>query len=211
MAVPGPTSIENLRTVEGKTYDSNREACVALGLVLNNKLYEDTLFEALNHTSPNQFRYLFARLLVHGDMGNPLELFDQFEDHFTSDLLKKWQKGDAKKVAWRKIVKSMIDQEKQLSDYPKLEAYMDEIGYENEETVDLKSLLDEGRADYGIMNEGQKAIVDQIIKKIRSQEQIFEKCCIFADGCGKSYLFNAALKSALGHGKKVMVMAWSGV
>uniref|UniRef100_A0AC35GRF3 DNA helicase n=1 Tax=Panagrolaimus sp. PS1159 TaxID=55785 RepID=A0AC35GRF3_9BILA len=191
--IPGPTSFENIRTVEGKTYESNRDACVALGLVLNDKLYEDTLYEALNHTSPNQFRYLFARLLAHCDLGNPLELFDQFEDHLTSDLLKKWQKDDAKKVAWRKIVKSMINQEKQLSDYPQLEAYMNEIGYENEETVDLKALLDEGWADYGIMNEEQKAIVDPIIKKIQSPEQIVEKCCIFADGpggCGKSYLFN---------------------
>uniref|UniRef100_A0A914Q9G8 ATP-dependent DNA helicase n=1 Tax=Panagrolaimus davidi TaxID=227884 RepID=A0A914Q9G8_9BILA len=214
MAVPGPTSFENIRTVEGKTYESNREACVALGLVLNDKLYEDTLSEALNHTSPNQFRYLFARLLAHCDLGNPLELFDQFEDHLTSDFLKKWQKDDAKKVAWRKIVKSMINQEKQLSDYPQLEAYMNEIGYENEETVDLKALLDEGWADYGIMNDGQKAIVDPIIKKIQSPEQIVEKCCIFADGpggCGKSYIFNAVRKLALGHGKKVMVMAWSGI
>uniref|UniRef100_A0AC35GPA9 ATP-dependent DNA helicase n=1 Tax=Panagrolaimus sp. PS1159 TaxID=55785 RepID=A0AC35GPA9_9BILA len=204
----------NPKRTNCKTYESNREACVALGLVLNDKLYEDTLFEALNHTSPNQFRYLFARLLAHCDLGNPLELFDQFEDHLTSDLLKKWQKDDAKKVAWRKIVKSMINQEKQLSDYPQLEAYMNEIGYENEETVDLKVLLDEGWADYSIMNDGQKAIVDPIIKKIQSQEQIAEKCCISADGpggCGKSYLFNAVQKLALGHGKKVMIMAWSGI
>uniref|UniRef100_A0A914YRW2 Uncharacterized protein n=1 Tax=Panagrolaimus superbus TaxID=310955 RepID=A0A914YRW2_9BILA len=33
MAVPGPTSFENLRTVNGKIYESNREACVELGLI----------------------------------------------------------------------------------------------------------------------------------------------------------------------------------
>uniref|UniRef100_A0A914YVQ9 ATP-dependent DNA helicase n=1 Tax=Panagrolaimus superbus TaxID=310955 RepID=A0A914YVQ9_9BILA len=209
MAVPGPTSFENLRTVDGTLYDSNREACVALGLVLNDKLYEDTLFEALNHTSPNQFRYLFARLLAHCDLGNPLELFDQFENHLISDLLKKWQKDDAKKVAWRKIVKSMLNQDKQLSDYPQLEAYMQEIGFENEDTVDLKVLLAEGMADYAIMNKEQKAIVDPIIEKIKSTPQKLEKCCIFADGpggCGKSYVFNALRKIALGYGKKVMNM-----
>uniref|UniRef100_A0A914YXU2 Uncharacterized protein n=1 Tax=Panagrolaimus superbus TaxID=310955 RepID=A0A914YXU2_9BILA len=105
MAVPGPTSFENLRTVDGTLYESNREACVALGLVLNDKLYEDTLLEALNHTNPNQFRYLFARLLAHCDLGSPLELFDRFVDHLTSDLLKNGKKKKQKRLHGEKLLK----------------------------------------------------------------------------------------------------------
>uniref|UniRef100_A0A914YJG7 ATP-dependent DNA helicase n=1 Tax=Panagrolaimus superbus TaxID=310955 RepID=A0A914YJG7_9BILA len=108
----------------------------------------------------------------------------------------------------------MLNQDKQLSDYPQLEAYMAEIGMENEDTIDLKILLSEGLAEYATLNKEQKAIADPIIEKIKNSTQKKEKCCVFADGpggCGKSYLFNVIRKIALGYGKKAMVMAWSGI
>uniref|UniRef100_A0A914Z393 ATP-dependent DNA helicase n=1 Tax=Panagrolaimus superbus TaxID=310955 RepID=A0A914Z393_9BILA len=212
MAVEGPTSFEDLRTVNGTVYETNREACVALGLVINDKLYEDTLFEAINHSNPNQFRYLFARLLAHCDLGNPLELFDKFEQHLIKDLLKKWDKEDAKKVAWRRIVKSMLNQDKQLSDYPELEAYMNEIGMDEEVTLDLKALFEEGMSMYDLMNDEQKSIVDTVIDQLKNPNK--KGLCIFADGpggTGKSYTFNTIRNLALAMGKKIVIMAWSGI
>uniref|UniRef100_A0A914YY26 ATP-dependent DNA helicase n=1 Tax=Panagrolaimus superbus TaxID=310955 RepID=A0A914YY26_9BILA len=213
MAVPGPTSFEDLRTVNGTKYDSNREACVALGLVINDKLYEDTLFEAINHSNPNQFRYLFARLLAHCDLGNPLELFDKFEENLIKDLLKKWGKEDAKKVAWRRIVKSMLNQDKQLSDYPELQAYMNEIGMQEEATLDLKALSEKGMNMYNTLTPSeQRPVVDTVIEQLKNPTK--EGLCIFVDGpggTGKSYTFNTILNLALGMGKKVLIMAWSGI
>uniref|UniRef100_A0A914PAR4 ATP-dependent DNA helicase n=1 Tax=Panagrolaimus davidi TaxID=227884 RepID=A0A914PAR4_9BILA len=212
MAVPGPTSFKDLRTVDGVEYPTNREACVALGLVVNDKLYEDTLFEALNHTSPNQFRYLFARLLAHCDLGNPLELFDKFEDHLINDLLNKWSKEDAKKVAWRRIVKSMLNQDKHLSDYPELDEYMKEIGFENEDTIDLKALYAEGIENYNILNTEQKSVVNFVNERLENKEE--KSCYIYVDGIGgsgKSFTFNTVRKLAMGKGFKVVIMAWSGI
>uniref|UniRef100_A0A914QGS6 ATP-dependent DNA helicase n=1 Tax=Panagrolaimus davidi TaxID=227884 RepID=A0A914QGS6_9BILA len=208
MAVPGPTSFKDIRTVDGVEYPTNREACVALGLVVNDKLYEDTLFEALNHTSPNQFRYLFARLLAHCDLGNPLELFDKFEDHLINDLLKKWSKEDAKKVAWRRIVKSMLNQDKHLSDYPELDEYMKEIGFENEDTIDLKALYAEGIENYNILNTKQKSVVNFVNERLENKED--KSCYIYVDGIGgsgKSFTFNTVRKLAMGKGYKVVIMA----
>uniref|UniRef100_A0A914YRA2 ATP-dependent DNA helicase n=1 Tax=Panagrolaimus superbus TaxID=310955 RepID=A0A914YRA2_9BILA len=206
MAVPGPTSFESIRTVDGVLYQTNREACVALGLVVNDKLYEDTLFEAINHSNPNQFRYLFARLLAHCDLGNPMELFDRFEDHLLKDLLKKHSKDDAKKIAWRRIVKSMMNQDKQLSDYPELKLYIESIGLQDEITIDVKALHEEGLKDYGSMNVEQKTIVDTVLK--------LKGGYYFIDGpggTGKSYTFNTIRKLTMGKGLKVLIMAWSGI
>uniref|UniRef100_A0A914YQ81 ATP-dependent DNA helicase n=1 Tax=Panagrolaimus superbus TaxID=310955 RepID=A0A914YQ81_9BILA len=194
MAVEGPTSFEDLRTVNGTVYETNREACVALGLVINDKLY------------------LFARLLAHCDLGNPLELFEKFEQHFIKDLLKKWSKDDAIKVAWRRIVKSMLNQDKQLSDYPELNEYMKAIGTQDEDTLDLKALLEKGEKMYDSLTNEQKPIVDTVVDKLKNPKN--GTVCIFVDGpggTGKSYTFNTIRNLAYGMGKKVLIMAWSGI
>lgn len=61
-------------------------------------------------------------------------------------------KEEAKKVAWRLIVKIMLRQEKLLSDYPDLEAYMKEIGFDTEENIDRIQMLQEGLNAYESLN-----------------------------------------------------------
>ena len=44
--VRGPTSFENLRTVDSIVYDSFKGACLAFGLLADDKQWEETLQEA---------------------------------------------------------------------------------------------------------------------------------------------------------------------
>ena len=42
---------------------------------------------------------------------------------------------------------------------------MKEIGFENEVTIDLKTLLTEGEANYATLNNEQKVIVDEKVER----------------------------------------------
>ena len=80
--VRGATSFEDLRTVtrNGRTvtYNTFREAALALGLLTDDNCWQETLKEAAASHTGAQLRRLFASLLLFGEMREPGRLFEQF-------------------------------------------------------------------------------------------------------------------------------------
>ena len=80
--VRGATSFEDLRTVtrNGRTvtYDTFREAALALGLLTDDDCWRETLKEAAASQTGAQLRCLFAALLLFGEMHEPGKLFEDF-------------------------------------------------------------------------------------------------------------------------------------
>ncbi|CAH1418569.1 unnamed protein product [Lactuca virosa] len=69
--VKGPTSFDEIRTVNGETYSSFRYVCYALGLLDNDKEYIDAIKEASHFGSGFYLRLLFATLLICNSMSKP--------------------------------------------------------------------------------------------------------------------------------------------
>lgn len=82
----GPTSFNYLRTVQNTVHISFEEACRALGLLMDDKQWEQTLREACLLTNACQLRQLFVIIVVHCCASNPLELWELFRDEMSDDI-----------------------------------------------------------------------------------------------------------------------------
>ena len=78
--VRGPTSFSSLKTIEGTVYNTFRDACLNLGLLLNDFAWNQTLIEAATRDSPHRMRRLFALMMKCCDVGNPKQLFERHKD-----------------------------------------------------------------------------------------------------------------------------------
>ena len=91
--VSAPTSYEFLRTVNGITYPTFKEACAALGLLINDGEYDLCLQEAGHMATGRQLRHLFATILLDCEPQNPQKLWDDHWQSITNDcsyILSTW-------------------------------------------------------------------------------------------------------------------------
>ena len=63
--MPGATSFENLRTVDGIPLNTFKDACMARHLLLDDVEWDHALQEASALQMPPQIRQLFVSLVVH--------------------------------------------------------------------------------------------------------------------------------------------------
>lgn len=85
--VKGPTSFEDIRTVNGVLCETFKEACIALGLLEDDKEWNMCFEEAALSKSPRQMRTLFITILVHCTPQNPLSLWHKYKAAMSEDFL----------------------------------------------------------------------------------------------------------------------------
>jgi len=84
--VKGSTSFEDLRRLNGITYPTFYEACLARGLLEDNGEWRQCLLEASFMQTGEQLRHLFALLLLSCSPTRPEELWNEFRQHICGDL-----------------------------------------------------------------------------------------------------------------------------
>jgi hypothetical protein len=82
----GPTSFDDLRTVNGDMYPTFRGACAAMGLLEDDREWILTFEEASQFASGHSLRSLFVLALLFGTVGNPEELWAKFQHNLCDDL-----------------------------------------------------------------------------------------------------------------------------
>ncbi|KAG2855802.1 hypothetical protein PC113_g12135 [Phytophthora cactorum] len=94
----GPTSFENLRTVDGVTYDSYREAALHEGYLEDDSEYVACTTEVSQFRMPYQLRQLFATIIVYSQVVEAGALWERFYDDLSLDLGYKYRslEGNAK-------------------------------------------------------------------------------------------------------------------
>jgi hypothetical protein len=73
----GCQSFEDIRTVNGKVYDSYREACDELGMLANDREFMDAIDELSILGSGPYLRKVFAMMLLSSSMGDPLKVWEE--------------------------------------------------------------------------------------------------------------------------------------
>ncbi|CAH1433533.1 unnamed protein product [Lactuca virosa] len=85
--VKGPTSFDDIRTVNGQTHSSFRDACYALGLLDDDKEYIDAIKEANHSGSGFYLRFLFATLLMCNSMSKPEVVWENTWEYLADGIL----------------------------------------------------------------------------------------------------------------------------
>lgn len=89
LRIPGAISFEDLKTFESVKYDTFKEASIATGLLKTDKDYENCFKEAVSYQSPFMLRMIFCTLIMHCDLTNPYQLWQQYKYELTEDIFYK--------------------------------------------------------------------------------------------------------------------------
>ena len=84
--IRGPTSFEDLLTVDGIHYLSFKEASEKRGLLEWDESITEYLIEATTYQMPKAFRKLFAIILYHCEASNVKKLWDRFFEVMSEDF-----------------------------------------------------------------------------------------------------------------------------
>ena len=88
LTVPGPTSWEALRTLEdGTVCDTFRGACMARGMLTDDKEWNDCLSDAAKIRTGRSLRHLFITVLVTCTPSDPLALWTSHKESLCEDIL----------------------------------------------------------------------------------------------------------------------------
>ncbi|XP_044005456.1 uncharacterized protein LOC122850362 [Aphidius gifuensis] len=88
LTVKGATSYENIRTINGKIYDTYHAACLSLGLIEDDTEWERAMTEGEIWMMPRQLRQLFVSILIHCQPNDPGKLWKKFKDALSQDYYK---------------------------------------------------------------------------------------------------------------------------
>jgi hypothetical protein len=83
--VKGPTSFENLRTIDKRIYDTFKVACVAQRLYDIDEEWDQCMTEVAGMQTRAQLRSLFVTILTHSPLADPLQLWERHNVHLVDD------------------------------------------------------------------------------------------------------------------------------
>ena len=93
--VPGPTSFQQLRIVDGVTHATFRCACQALNLLDNDQHWDLCIKDACNTSHPYQIRALFAIILTACSPSSPTQLWEKYQSHMAVDILRRIRENNS--------------------------------------------------------------------------------------------------------------------
>ncbi|KAH1137286.1 hypothetical protein GYH30_027321, partial [Glycine max] len=198
----GPTSFEDLRTVDNVQYSTYKEACFAMGFLQDDKEFIEAMKEAKDWGSTHYIRKLFVLLLLTATMSKP----EQLDDRTLQNLV------------LLEIEELLQANQRSLRDYPSMPypedancpAYLDnslilaELNYNNEE------LRSEFEHLFSHMTDEQASIYNQIVEAVNKDEGGM----FFLYGYGgtrKTYIWKTLASSLRADNKIVIMVASSGI
>jgi len=82
----GSTSYVNFRTIHGIEYSTYQQACLALGLLEDDREWIQYFEETVLYTYRIALYTLFATAIMHGGILNPTSLWIKFQQHICADI-----------------------------------------------------------------------------------------------------------------------------
>jgi hypothetical protein len=83
--VIGPTSFENMWTMNKRIYDTFKATCVARDLYVIDEEWDQCMTEAAGMQTGVQMCSLFVTILTHGPPADPLQLWECHNVHLADD------------------------------------------------------------------------------------------------------------------------------
>ena len=225
----GPTSFEDLRTIDGVTYTTFHEAAFAMGLVEDDREWEIVMEESSVVASSSQMRSLFVIILTHGMPMNPSFLWDKYKNSMSEDFMMK--RVHRNPSLDREVIEddynlALLDIESQLQVFPKsrttdynLPATKEPpVPVEMDSNSEIRNALS---FDPDVEKSKMKEFVDEFNDEQRgSFDEINQSVidgsgkCFFLDGaggCGKTYVAKALIHATRSRRQIAIACASSGI
>jgi hypothetical protein len=214
--VPGPTSYEDLRTVNGVTVQTFKEACLLLHLLDDDTEWDNALQEASVFQMGHQLRLLFATICLYCSPSNIPELWEHHKAFMIEDIMHNSNitVRAAEQMALRHI-ESVLQPDMSCSvlGLPEIEPVEQPEG---ELDFDVVAEADEAANSLAQLNEEQAQLLDSVLQDLRAiQNDEGPKCrAYFLDGpggSGKTMCYNTLISWCRGQGIKIASSAWTGI
>lgn len=213
--VPGATSYEDLRTVNGQVMPTFREAAEKRGLIEADNTLDECMTEAELFRMPSSLRRLFATILVFCEPGDICGLWKNHLEAMSEDYSRNYKcKHTVEQMVLKNIRDMLQSMGKDIKSFP-----LPEIDEQHDTTDDIpREITEESSIEinpedkclHNKLNKKQRAAYDKILTTIDSQRGgIF-----FVDGpggTGKTFLYRALLATVREKGKIALATATSGV
>ena len=185
----------DLRTIDGTVYPSFQATCIKLGLFVHQNEAQFCIQEAVDTLrTPHQLRVLFIHLLTNSCTNAPLQLWNEFRDKISEDLILN-STGDVERGynETLKILASFLQGHgKYLSDYGLPQPITNENEIERELrrwSLQSATLQEQVRTGLLLFNSEQRDLFQQVQYAISTNEPLL----MFVDGKagrGKTFLVN---------------------
>ncbi|PWZ32213.1 60S ribosomal protein L2, mitochondrial [Zea mays] len=213
--VTGATSYVDLRTIDGVTLPTFREAAKRRGLLESDNTLDECLTERALFQMPSTLRQLFATILVYCEPSDVAVLWQKHLDSLSEDYQHRTQcKTHVEQMVLidiRNMLQSMGKDIKTFPLPPIMDAYDDAIGTARE--VYEEEIIEPTVGDVALkdsLNKEQRAAYDKILSAIDTdQGGLF-----FVDGPSgtrKTYLYRVLLATLRSQGKIAVATATSSV
>ncbi|KAK9725314.1 hypothetical protein RND81_05G136000 [Saponaria officinalis] len=201
--VKGPTSYEDIRTYNGTTYPTFKEACYARGLLDGDKEWNDALQEASRWANASQLRQLFVTMLLFCEVSEPMQLWENNWTLLSDDVL----------YNHRRLLRYSELQmtEDQLKNYTLFEIEKLLLKNKRDELrLNTKELLQEHLHLHAGLNTEQKIIYNKVVEAaLTGQGGLF---FIYGHGgTGKTYVYKTIISRLRSEENIVLAVASSGI
>ncbi|KAL5190681.1 ATP-dependent DNA helicase PIF1 [Glycine soja] len=225
----GPTSFEDLRTVDNVQYPTYKEACFSMGFLQDDKEFIEAIKEAKDWGSTHYIRKLFVLLLLTTTMSKLEQVWDQTWHWMANDIVYNYKKSSTspalqlddrtlQNLVLLEIEELLQANQRSLRDYPSMPypedvncpAYLDnslilaELNYNNQE------LRSEFEHVFSHMTDEQASIYNQIVEAVNKDKGDMFFLCGYG-GTGKTYIWKTLASSLRADNKIVIMVASSGI
>ena len=118
ITVKGATSFEDIRTVNGETYNTFHSACLALGLIEDDAEWDRAMSEEEVWMMPRQLWHLFVRILIYCHPNNSEKIWEEFKDSMSQDLQRNYSLDEAHRKAYIEINTFLSHERSDLRNFP---------------------------------------------------------------------------------------------
>ncbi|XP_045821940.1 uncharacterized protein LOC123914810 [Trifolium pratense] len=226
--VKGPTSFDELKTVNNVTYSSFKDACFALGLMDDDREFVHAIKEASYWGTGIFLRRLFVAMLLSEQLHRPSFVWDNTWEHLSDDIQHRQRRllrlpdlvltsDQLKSYTLAEIEILLQSNGKSFNDFPDMpqpdaglvpdrgnRLIYDELNY------DTELLAHEHRKLMSTMTTEQRKIYDRIMSRVQEDKPGF----FFLNGyggTGKTYVWRALSAALRSKGEIVLTVASSGI
>ncbi|XP_048604781.1 uncharacterized protein LOC125582235 [Brassica napus] len=181
--VRGPTSYEDIRTVDGVLYHTYEDACYALGLMDDDKEFIEAIKDASDCSSATYARKLFARMLVSKSLSQPHVVWEATWEYLTDDILYKKRRETGrpdmnltieqiKNIALTEIENHLLSNGRSLKKWPHMPKPENFGDYNGNRLIDdelnyvVEDQLKENERLMAMITDEQRGVYEQILDAV---------------------------------------------